>query len=61
MSTVTETRAKPVAWRWEGRDRRTGYWTRMLTSYEPTQNGSDDKYCRNVEPLFLAAPSSGDA
>lgn len=48
-----DTKHTPVAWRWEGRDR-AGYWSRMLTGYNPQQHGEqDNEYCRNVEPLYL--------
>jgi hypothetical protein len=46
-------REKPVAWRWEGRDR-AGYWTRNITAYKPDCKDEGDQYCRNVEPLYLA-------
>jgi hypothetical protein len=52
--------AEPVAWRWEGRGR-TGHWQRNITAYQPHQNGADDEYCRNVEPLYLATPKAPTA
>ncbi len=42
----------PDAWLWEGRDRVTGGWKRLITTYEPV--GGTDAYCRNITPLYAA-------